>query len=186
MTKHTKNGPRIVTDSQREARKANIVAFNQSGEPGALKHGAQSAAARAGIVPDADLQRLIDEFHAGWVSDLGGEENITSARRAILFAARGSLACFAMGLRHLEKFGIIDEKGKVAPIANILATFGNSMRLHLTAVGLDRKAKDCRTLETRLQELAQEANISESENNGLEVTKTEAKATVESETGATQ
>jgi hypothetical protein len=164
--KKPKNGPRLVTDAQREARKANIVAFNQSGEAGALKHGAQSAAVRTGVVPDADLQRLIDEFHAGWIADLGGLENITSARRAILFAAKGSLACFAMGLRHLERHGLVDDKGKVAPIANILATFGNSMRLHLTAAGLDRKARDCKTLEMRLAELAeaeQAESVSDSE-----------------------
>jgi hypothetical protein len=161
MTKQTKKGPRIVTDAQREARKANIVAFNQSGEPGALKHGAQSAAVRSGIVPDADLQRLIDEFHAGWVADLGGEGNITSARKAILFAAKGNLACFGMAMRYLERNALVDERGKVAPVAGILATFGNSLRLHLTAAGLDRKARDAKTLEVRLREIAEREHSEE-------------------------
>jgi hypothetical protein len=161
MTKRTKKGPRIITDAQREARKANIVTFNASGEPGALKHGAQSAAVRAGIVPDPDLQRLIDEFHAGWVSDLGGEENITSARKAILFAAKGNLACFGMAMRYLERNGLVDERGRVAPVAGILATFGNSLRLHFTAAGLDRKARDAKTLEVRLREIAEREHSEE-------------------------
>jgi hypothetical protein len=171
--KKPKKGPRIVTKAQREARKANIVAFNQSGQPGALKHGAGSAEVRAGIVPDAGLQRLIDEFHNGWIEDLGGLENISSARRAILFAAKGNLACFGMAMRYLEKNGLVDERGKVAPVANILATFGNSLRLHLTAAGLDRKARDCKTLEMRLQEIADAEHagsdteaVSDSENGG--------------------
>jgi hypothetical protein len=148
--------------AQREARKNNMIAFNaeRGGKP-ALKHGATSAPARAGIVPDADLQRLIDEFHAGWVSDLGGLENITSARRAILFAAKGNLACFGMAMRYLERNGLVDERGKVAPVAGILATFGNSLRLHLTAAGLDRKARDAKTLEVKLREVAEREHSDE-------------------------
>jgi hypothetical protein len=149
-----KTGKRKLPANVIKARRANIVAFNKLGQPGALKHGAQSAEVRAGVVPDAELQRLIDEFHAGWISDLGGAENLTSARKAILFAAKGSLACFGMAMRYLEKNGLVDERGKVAPVAGILATFGNSLRLHLTAAGLDRKARDCKTLEMRLQEIA--------------------------------
>jgi hypothetical protein len=163
-----------ANDAQREARRNNMIAFNKErgGKP-ALKHGAQSAEVRAGIVPDAELQRLIDEFHAGWISDLGGAENLTSARKAILFAAKGSLACFGMAMRYLEKNGLVDERGKVAPVAGILATFGNSLRLHLTAAGLDRKARDCKTLEMRLQEIADAEHagsdteaVSDSENGG--------------------
>ena len=62
MTKRTKKGPRIVTDAQREARKANIVAFNASGEPGAMKHGCKTAAIKNGQLPagNEDLQALVD------------------------------------------------------------------------------------------------------------------------------
>jgi hypothetical protein len=148
--------------AQREARKNNMIAFNaQRGGKPALKHGATSAEVRAGVVPDADLQRLIDEFHSGWVADLGGLENITSARRAILFAAKGSLACFGMAMRYLERHGLVDERGKVAPVAGILATFGNSLRLHLTAAGLDRKARDAKTLEVKLREIAEREHSEE-------------------------
>jgi hypothetical protein len=150
--------------AQIKARRNNMIAFNaeRGGRP-ALKHGATSAPVRAGIVPDADLQRLIDEFYAGWVSDLGGEENITSARKAILFAAKGNLACFGMAMRYLERNGLVDEKGKVAPVAGILATFGNSLRLHLTAAGLDRKARDAKTLEVRLREIAEREHSEENQ-----------------------
>jgi len=151
-------------EAQIKARRNNMIAFNaeRGGRP-ALKHGATSAPVRAGIVPDADLQRLIDEFYAGWVSDLGGEENITSARKAILFAAKGNLACFGMAMRYLERNGLVDEKGKVAPVAGILATFGNSLRLHLTAAGLDRKARDAKTLEVRLREIAEREHSEENQ-----------------------
>jgi hypothetical protein len=158
-------------EAQIKARRNNMIAFNaeRGGKP-ALKHGATSAPVRAGMVPDADLQLLIDEFYAGWVSDLGGEENITSARKAILFAAKGNLACFGMAMRYLERNGLVDEKGKVAPVAGILATFGNSLRLHLTAAGLDRKARDAKTLEVRLREIAEREH---SEDNSHEDSKTD-------------
>jgi hypothetical protein len=154
-----------ANEAQREARKNNMIAFNaeRGGKP-ALKHGATSADVRAGVVPDADLQRLIDEFHAGWVADLGDLENITSARRAILFAAKGNLACFGMAMRYLERHGLVDEKGKVAAVAGILATFGNSLRLHLTAAGLDRKARDAKTLEVKLREIAEREHSEEHPN----------------------
>jgi hypothetical protein len=168
--KKTKKGPRIVTEAQREARKANIVAFNQSGTPGALKHGTQSAAVRKGQLPPGndDLQKLVDSFYKGWLEDLGGEANLTSAKRALLWVSRGNLAVFALGLRYIEQHGLVDAKGDVQSVAKVLATYGNSLRLNLVSVGLDRTPRDAKTLEVKLREIAErehaeaEASVSES------------------------
>ncbi len=154
-----------MTDAQRAARKANIVAFNESGEPGALKHGCKTAAIRNGQLPvgNEDLQALVDSFYQGWVEDLGGEANLTSAKRALLWVSRGNLAVFALGLRYIEQHGLVDAQGDVQSVAKVLATYGNSLRLNLTAVGLDRTPRDAKTLEVKLREIAEREQAEENQ-----------------------
>lgn len=66
--------------AHREARRNEMIAFqHRAWWRAGTEARAQSAEVRAGIVPYAELQRLIDEFHAGWISDLGGAENLTRA-----------------------------------------------------------------------------------------------------------
>src|ERR1700693_329061 len=155
--KKPKNGPTLVSDAARTARAANIRRFNESGEPGALKHGCKGAAVKNGQLPSGneDLQALVDSFYSGWIEDLGGEANLTSAKRALLWVSRGNLAVFALGLRYIEQHGLVDAKGDVQSVAKVLATYGNSLRLNLTAIGLDRTPRDAKTLEVKLREIAE-------------------------------
>jgi hypothetical protein len=148
-----------VTEKQRSARRANIVQFNQSRErPPAMRHGVQSSAVKAGRLPkgfDA-LQSLLDGFYNGWVEDLGGDANLTNAKRALLWVSRGCLAIFALGLEHIKTDGLVNESGDVQPVAKVLATYGNSLRLNLAAAGLERVPRNVtKTLEARLAEIAE-------------------------------
>jgi hypothetical protein len=148
-----------ITEKQRSARRANIVQFNQSREHApALRHGVQGAAVKAGRLPKGyeELQSLLDGFYNGWVEDLGGDANLTNAKRALLWVSRGCLAIFALGLEHVKAEGLVDGSGDVQPVAKILATYGNSLRLNLAAAGLERVPRNVtKTLEARLAEIAE-------------------------------
>jgi hypothetical protein len=148
-----------VTEKQRSARRANIVQFNQSRErPPAMRHGVQSAAVKAGRLPEGfdALQSLVDGFYNGWVEDLGGDANLTNAKRALLWVSRGCLAIFALGLEHIKVEGLVDKDGDVQPVAKVLGTYGNSLRLNLAAAGLERVPRNVtKTLEARLEEIAE-------------------------------
>jgi len=144
--------------AQIKARRGNIIAFNQSGEqPGALKHGCKGAAVKNGQLPagNDDLQALVDSFYQGWLEDAGGEAGLSAAKRALLWVSRGNLAVFALGLRYIEQNGLVDAEGDVQSVAKVLATYGNSLRLNLTAVGLERTPRDAKTLEVKLREIAE-------------------------------
>jgi len=156
--------------AQIAARRGNIIAFNQSAEPGALKHGCGSAAVRNGKLPagNEDLQALVDSFYQGWLEDAGGEANLTAAKRALLWVSRGNLAVFALGLRYIEQNGLVDAEGDVQSVAKVLATYGNSLRLNLTAVGLDRTPRDAKTLEVKLREIAEREQAENTDENPKE------------------
>jgi hypothetical protein len=161
-----KNGKKAkITDKQRAARRANIVEFNKSRpQAPAMRHGVQSAAVKAGRLPKGfeELQPLIDGFYDGWVEDLGGEANLTSAKRALLWVSRGCLAVFALGLEHVKAEGLVDADGDVQPVTKILATYGNSLRLNLAAAGLERVPRNVtKTLEARLAEIAEREQTDE-------------------------
>jgi len=149
---------RRATPAQAAAGAANLRKFLAGAEkPPALKYGAGSAAVRAGKLPKGykQLQSLVDSFYDGWVADLGGDENLTSAKRAILWVARGSLAVFGLGLEYIKANGLLNSEGDVQPVAKVLATYGNSLRLNLQAVGLERVPRNVtKTLEARLEEIA--------------------------------
>jgi len=134
------------------------MAFRTAAQsPPALRHGATSADAMAGRLPKdfQELQGLIDDFHAGWIADLGGEENLTNAKRALLWVSRGCLAIFALGLEHVKAKGLVDEEGDVQGVTKIMATYGNSLRLNLAAAGLERVPRNVtKTLDARLEEIA--------------------------------
>lgn len=123
-----------------------------------IRSGMYAASTQSGRLPKGHrkLQRLIDSFYSGWVEDLGGEENLTSAKRAVLWVARGCLAVFALGLEDLKnRGGLVDPNGNVSDVVKVLATYGNSLRLHLTAVGLDRVPRNVtKDLQSRLEEIA--------------------------------
>ena len=153
---------RRATPAQAEAGRRNLLAFRTAAQnQQALRHGAASADAMAGRLPKTfgELQGLIDDFHAGWIADLGGDENLTNAKRALLWVSRGCLAIFALGLEHIKAKGLIDDEGDVQGVTKIMATYGNSLRLNLAAAGLERVPRNVRkTLDVRLQEIAASEN----------------------------
>lgn len=158
---------RKATEGQAAAGAANLKSFLEStSEPPALRSGVFSAATKAGRLPKRHrkLQRLLDSFYEGWVSDLGGEENLTASKRAILWTARGCLAVFALGLEHIKENGLVNAQGDVQAAAKIIGSYANSLRLNLMAVGLERVPRNVtKTLEARLAEIA-ESEESETEN----------------------
>jgi hypothetical protein len=145
---------RRATKRQAEAGAANLKAFlGATATPPALRSGVRSASVRAGKLPEGygDLQALLDGFYDGWIADLGGEENLTNAKRALLWVSRGCLAIFALGLEQIKANGLINPDGDVQPVAKVLATYGNSMRLNLAAAGLERVPRNVtKTLEEYL------------------------------------
>ncbi len=154
-----KKPKRHSTPAEAAAGAENLRKFLATVEnPPALRSGVFSATVKAGRLPagHAKLQRLIDEFYSGWVEDLGGEENLTSSKRALLWVARGNLAVFALGLEYIRANGLTDGAGDVRSVAKVLATYGNSLRLNLIAVGLERVPRNVtKTLDARLTEIAE-------------------------------
>ncbi|MGH9712645.1 MAG: hypothetical protein ACRD5M_05025 [Candidatus Acidiferrales bacterium] len=146
-----------LSKAARAAMRANIVAFRATNPNPALKHGVRSEAVKAGKLPKGfeELQDLVDGFYDGWVADLGGEQNLTNAKRALLWVSRGCLAIFALGLEHVKAEGLVDEAGDVQPVTKILGTYANSLRLNLAAAGLERVPRNVtKTLEAKLEEIA--------------------------------
>jgi hypothetical protein len=81
---------------------------------------------------------------------------LTSAKRALLWISRGSLAVFALGLEYIKTHGLVDAEGEVAAVAKVLATYGNSVRLNLAAAGLERVPRTiAKTLEATMAEIAE-------------------------------
>ena len=148
--------PRRASAAQREAGATNLRQFMATAaQPPATTHGAASAAAQRGELP-AGFERfapVVESFYDGWISDLGGVENVSSAKRALLIVARGCLVVWLLGLAYVEQCGLTDAKGEAQPILKVLNSYGNSLRLHLCAAGLERQARDVTpTLEAYLRE----------------------------------
>ena len=56
----------------------------------------------------------------------------------------------------LKTEGLVGKDGDVQPVAKILGTYGNSLRLNLAAAGLERVPRNVtKTLEARLEEIAE-------------------------------
>ncbi len=126
----------------------------------ALQHGCRSKSAMAGKLPKgfAELQQVVDGFYDGWVSDAGGLDNLTHAKRALLLVSKGCLAIWLLGLEHLSSAsGLVDEKGEVHSVTNVMGTFANTMRLNLVAAGLERQARTIggSALEAKFAEIAE-------------------------------
>jgi len=118
----------------------------------------------AGKLPKGfeELQGVVDGFYEGWVADAGGRENITKAKEALLWVARGCLAVFAVGLEHVKANGMTDAEGNVQPVLKIIGTYANTMRLNLISAGLERTPRNVtRTLEATLQEIAEKEHKDE-------------------------
>jgi hypothetical protein len=154
-----KKPKQAITDAQRDARRQNIIAFNETRHSKqALKHGATSPDTMAGRLPKGfeEIQGLVDGFYEGWIADAGGRENLTKSKEALLWVARGCLAVFALGLEHVKGNGLTDAEDNVQPVLKILGTYGNTMRLNLVAAGLERTPRNVtKSLEVAMREIAE-------------------------------
>lgn len=158
-TEHPKK--RRATPAQAEAGRNNLLRFNQSrsGKP-RLLHGVKSVIASHGAeippIPGAEeAAQRVDSLIAAYVSDLGGESEITTGRRTILAALRLSLLVLELSSRYLAENGLLDARGKPHALLSIANSYGNSARLHAVALGLDRVSKNMTpTLDSALEQLA--------------------------------
>ena len=162
MNRNSKS-KRPRSPAQREAGARNLAEYlATAAQPPATTHGAASAAAQRGELPAGfeRFQPIVEGFYDGWISDLGGLENVSSAKRALLLVARGCLVVWLLGLAYVEQCGLTDAKGEAQPILKVLNSYGNSLRLHLVAVGLERRARDVTpTLEAYLRQREQKQDM---------------------------
>ena len=103
-----------------------------------------------GHVQEAITAKL-DEFQAGLLSDLGSEP--TAAQRALVEATRSSLGVVVLANTYLAQDGIRKLK-KNKWLLSVLATFINTTRLNLQALGLERRASGVLTLDSVLADIA--------------------------------
>jgi hypothetical protein len=142
-------------DAEREAAKKrmaesgrrNITQFNASrgGKP-ALTHGLHTVIASGGAevpnIPGAqEAVAKVDALLSEVISDLGGAAQITGGRRAVLASQRLALLVLELGSHYLATHGLLDERGRPHPLLHVLNSYGNTVRLNATTLGLDRVPK---------------------------------------------
>jgi hypothetical protein len=113
--------------------------------PPALSHGINSFLAH-GRLPDAVRERL-DAFQSGMISDLGGADNVTQAQRTLVESSQMCFGVVLLGNAWIAENGVTQSNGKPQFILTILATFLNTLRLNLMALGLERRTKTAQTLD---------------------------------------
>lgn len=100
----------------------------------------------------AQIQERLDDFQSGLISDLGGDESVTTGQRALIQSARISLGVILLGFNYL-----FQEPSKLRKHRWLLASLGsyqNSLRLTLTTLGLQRRAKQIESLDDVVAEIA--------------------------------
>lgn len=102
------------------------------------RHGAYRSG--GGLPPRlAWMRPEIDAFRAGLVCDLGGEP--TTAQSALVEQAVRLLTVVLLLTWNVFTRGGTTRKGELRPAIKALATYENSLRLALLALGLERRAK---------------------------------------------
>jgi hypothetical protein len=148
---------------KRAAGIANLVEFNASrnGKPN-LGSGVFTAIGTGGTelppVPGASaIAERVDAVIDQMVTDLGYEraEDAPAAQRAILESQRLNLLVLGLANRFLRAEGVLNRRGKPHSILTVCVSFSNSLRHNAVVLGLERKAKDAKTLEAVLGEIAE-------------------------------
>ena len=161
---------RKTTPAQRAARRENLVRFRESvGGATATKSGVFTVIRSGGrelpALPYAgeireSVSALIDQA----IADLGGEDVITSTQRQVLESSRLALTIVALGARYLAEQGVVSRRGKPHGLLSVLGTYANIIRLNAVELGFERKARDAKTLEAKLTEIAERENRAEPDN----------------------
>lgn len=155
---NTQKPPRKATEAQAAAGRENLRRFNASrgGKPN-LKHGITTLA-KTGELPASlpgagEITARVDALIGQFVSDLGGEGQITAGRRTILASQRLALLVLELSSRYLSEHGLLDEKGRPHPLLHVANSYGNTARLNALALGLERQPK---TVDATLEEVLAE------------------------------
>lgn len=171
--------PKPKRSRKAEAGRRNLVKFRETNPAPATKAGIYTVTRSDGqelpAIPGAAEIRAVDGRIAQFIQDLGGPENVTAAQQIVLDGIRTSLLVQGLCEAFLTETGVVDRRRKPHALLKSLATFINSSRLGALALGLERKARDAKTLDARLAEIAErEAEEAETDNdNGPENTATE-------------
>lgn len=150
-----------ITAKQREARRANLVQYRESvGGSTATKSGVFTVIRSGGRelppVPYAgEIREAVSALIDAAVVDLGGADAITSMQKQILESSRLALTIVALGARYLAEQGVVDRRRKPHGLLSVLGTYANIVRLNAAELGLERRAKDAKTLEAKLAEIAE-------------------------------
>jgi hypothetical protein len=161
-----------VTAKQREARSRNIAQYRDSvGGATATKSGVFTVIRSGGrempAVPYAgEIREQVSALIDAAIVDLGGSETVTALQKQILESSRLALTIVALGARYLAEQGVVSGKGKPHGLLSVLGTYANIIRLNAAELGLERRAKDAKTLDVRLAEIAEreEAERTKAEN----------------------
>lgn len=103
----------------------------------------------------SEVREQVSALIESAIVDLGGPEAITSMQKQILESSRLALTIVALGARYLAEQGVVGRKGKPHGLLSVLGTYANIIRLNAAELGLDRRAKDAKTLDVRLAEIAE-------------------------------
>jgi hypothetical protein len=127
-----RDSKRKATEKQRTAGINNLKRFNASrnGKPN-MRHGIQSFIA-TGAAPTAFEQRL-DAFEEGLVKDLGGSPSTSEI--ALIQSARTCLGVCLMADAYVQQGGLANFR-KNRWVLTVTATYSNTLRLNLQALGV--------------------------------------------------
>jgi len=130
---------RRATARQREAGRANLVAFRkQNGRP-ALRHGIDAVKAGSPLPAGCeDLAVRVDAIIGDMETDLGGRDELTAAKKSILASQKLCLTVILLAERYLKAQGLLDKRGRPHPILATCTSFANCLRHNALALGLER------------------------------------------------
>lgn len=134
---------RKASPAQAAAGRENLKRFNQSrnNKPN-TRHGIQTLIA-TGAAPTAIEQRL-DAFEEGLVKDLGGSPSTSEI--ALIQSARTCLGVCLLCDAYVQKGGL-DNFRKNRWVLTVTATYSNTLRLNLQALGLKSSVDATRLVE---------------------------------------
>src|SRR6266404_9733599 len=122
---------------------ANLAAYRASvNEKPALSHGVQSFLS-TGNAPSQIAEKLA-AFESGVLSDLGSDPS--TAQRALVESTRSALGVCLLASAYLSQ-GPLSQLKRKRWLLQTLATYLNTMRLNLLALGLERRAKNAMTVD---------------------------------------
>ncbi len=88
------------------------------------------------------LRPRLDALHDGLVADRGGPGALSTAEGVLVEMAVDSYCVALFLMNNIETRGCTKRDGSLRPAVLSLATYQNTLRLHLQALGLQRRARD--------------------------------------------